>query len=213
MSIKSGLKYLVIISFLIITACQISDDSSNINNGSTNMENGEHIIDPVDSSDVDSSPKHSEEIKMIDKTVTLGIEGYEQEIKFTHYQNEWVDLWYDKSLDVNEEDHKVLFYKEEHDMTFSVTNMDINISQEQKYAEIEEQMTEAGFDLINDFPLVNKKGEGYIFYSAEKRKSVDVYFLRDEQNNAILVQFGIPENMMEDYIARFEYMLQTIDLK
>jgi hypothetical protein len=220
MSLKKGLIYLVIASFLVITACQMSS-------GSSNIEIREKMIDPVDSSDggsntpntsntsgaTEASNNERSQINTVtEKIVTLGIEGYEQDIEFTNYQNDWVDLWYDTSLDIREEEHKVLFYKEEHDMTFSVTYMDSNISQQEKYEEIEGQMTASGYDLINDFSLVEKTGEGYIFYSAENRDSIDVYFLRDEKDYSILVQFAIPENMMEDYISRFEYMVQTIEL-
>jgi hypothetical protein len=213
MTIKSGFIYLIIASFLIINACQKSEHPSNETNGSANIENREQMIDPMESSNIDSGPKQSETEGKVGKIVTLGIEGYEQDIEFDNYHNGWVDLWYDSSLDVTEEDHKVLFHQEKHDLTFSVTHMDTNITQEEKYAEIEEQMAESGFDLINDFPLEKKTGEGYIFYSSEKQKSIDVYFLRDEQDFSILVEFAIPENMMDDYISRFEYMLQTIDLK
>lgn len=216
MSFKNSLIYLVIASFLVITSCQMSNESSNI-------EIREKMIDPVDSSDPDFKPdtdtststtSNNEKLeprKVTKKLVTLGIEGYEQDIEFAKLQNDWVDLWYDSSLNIKEEDHSVLFSKEAHDMSFSVTYMDLNVSQQEKYEEIEEQMIASGYDLINDFSLDKRTGEGYIFYSAVNGKSVDVYFLRDDKDYSILVQFSIPEEMMEDYVPRFEYMVQTIE--
>lgn len=152
----------------------------------------------------------SAELEPEEKTVVLGLEGYQEEVTFYKYANPWLTLWVDSQLEQHEAENIIMFEQETNDLSFTIQQL-ANEEAEHQYEQVFLELLDFDYELINEFPLVTRVGKGSIFYSYAHRHSIDLYYVEEKQHR-FLVKFTIPDELMESYIHRFEYMFDSIDI-
>gem|GEM_PF-5166800 len=216
------LKYLLLLLTIVsLSACQTGQTEGQAEQKKTHQEadiHKEHVVEEdaqknqeetvqKDKEEADTNEKETNAEEK-EKLVTLGIAGYEEEMKFLQYKSSWLSIWYPPGFELLEEKKKIRFQGPE-EVYFEVEQVEKVEDDEKRIAPYLEQ----GYELLNRFSLENQKGVGYIFYSYEKRQSIDVYYVGDGEATA-KVEFMIIDGNQhaEKLIMQFEYMLKTIEL-
>lgn len=195
---------MLLLLLIVVGACQFSpDETEESTKENINIQVPQEKYNTKTSElDLDQKPE--------EKVVSLGIEGHKEDVKLTKFVNSWVSLWADNSLHIKEINNKIIFSKEDTGLSFSIKRVSAD-NAEQARKEVVKEMLASGYELIDDFQLDDKDGTGYIYYSYDQRQSVDIYVLK-EKNQEVLVQFVIPEDIAETYIYRFEFMVDSIQI-
>ncbi|EGL83531.1 hypothetical protein CathTA2_0927 [Caldalkalibacillus thermarum TA2.A1] len=151
--------------------------------------------------DDDDPPALTPTVKQ--KVVTLGFEGYEEEVTMQPYATEWIKLEYDSRLKVTEEEGFLLFQHPEDQASFKV----YLVENGEVISQYQHAVLEQGYELYNMFEVEN--GEGFIYYLYDARDQLELYYI-EENEQAIIVLLQFAEPVADRYQFIFDYMLGSI---
>jgi len=187
--------FVIAFLFLVLTGCGLQLESSSVGNHPPAQGN------QVAHDRLEEPP--------VEKEITLGIAGYEQEVIMQRFSNDWITLWVDTALEQVIADRRLQFLSLENDIAFTIER--IGLESRRAKEEIIAEFVTKGYELMNQFSLEHLPGEGYIYYCFDEKKSLDIYLL-EHNKEWVMVTFHLPDEYVEEYILRFEYMLDSIDL-
>jgi hypothetical protein len=221
MSLKKVLMYTLLFYSLSLVGCErnvdVKTNSNTMNNTSLHTKQEQENIQSQENEDKAADQnkealiRKSSPVSEEEKIVTVGGLGLEEDVTLIEFRNEWISLWYDPILEIEEKEDDIRFLTPSTEATFKVEKIEKEWERLTYTETIVNDYNDKGYNLINQFELESKEGWGYIFYSYEKRHSVDVYFI-DGKNKFLKIEFIVPDKEMEKYIMRFEYMLETIEV-
>jgi hypothetical protein len=187
---------LIVALFILISAGCIGQDAS------------EEAETPPVNEEI-SGPEETEQIPD-GRIITLGLEGQEQEVAFKPFHNQWLSIWYDADLEMEEDGEQVSFYNIEEDVSF-IVSLDEEGDIE---AETLQPLLDEGYEIYNEYSD-STADQVYILHDydvfMQNRHNVDLYIL-DDQGQTIIIECHMPDMVLEKYEPRFQYMLESISL-
>lgn len=203
---------LLIVLLFVICGCQPKEQSEQKSTLQVSEMN-QNKQQTIKTAEIDENDEQEYEVEIKEtqeQVVTLGIEGYTEEVTVRRFENDWLSMWVDVELTKQEQGEEILFNQEGNNLEFSVRRLPSDSASEHVDTYIN-KLLHTGYELIEQFPLDNRQGNGSILYSYSERQSVDIYLL-EEKKEHLVVRFVIPDSLMDKYTHRFEYMLHSIEL-
>lgn len=164
-----------------------------------------HTVDPPDR-DEDEAPNK----RRPQQIVTFEPHGDKVEIEFETFENDWLSIYYDTSLQALEDENKVTFYDTNRGLSFSIEKTETALNFE---SDVRSTKIENGYDYHGN--RETPWGIGHLFYYYDElyyhnRHSIDV-FMSTIAGQSYYIEFKCPYQYEETYPGIFEYMLDTIE--
>lgn len=135
--------------------------------------------------------------------VSIGVSDRKEEVEFAHFHNDWISLYYDKELVINDSARQLIFTYEEFDISMIIERIEDDRNVRETYIQ---PLLEKGYEL-------SYEGEGeFILFHYEDRLTFDLYEIRLGEYRCV-VYYELPneERIQDRYLHRFLYMLETIE--